>query len=158
MEEIELEFEDVKRQIKLRLRGSPKVVDEYVEKFGGFSNLQKSFGVSPIEHSESEEISEKEKFILPMENLEVPAQPDAKTLSEYVEKLIVSTWGSKGRTSSEILHVAHEHGLSLPRTSLSGILASLNKQGKIRKSKGNSSSLLNYSPPISFVMKRREIK
>ena len=71
----------------------------------------------------------------------MPAIPGANSAPEAITKLFNSDWGSIPRTIREIKETLDANGLFYPTTSLSGVLISLARQGKLRRwktSKGYS--------------------
>src|SRR3989338_6123952 len=148
-DEIEVEFEDSRKGIKLKVKGKQDVVDAYIEKYGYASAMKEAIARGTQgENLEDEskisidDIPEKPKF----------AKDEGITLTKYITALMYSKWGNSGRTSSELLEVAKIHGLSLGISSLSGILFGLIKSGKLRRTK-EAGGQWKYYPPTAISMK-----
>lgn len=149
-EEIEIEFEDAKRGVKLRLKGKPDVVDKYLEEYG-YSSAMKEAVKRREDKVESEQIrSEEDRPKIS----EIPEKPKASSLTDYIIKLIYSDWGIPGRKSTEIIEVAKSHGITMTTSTLSGILHGLAKAGKLRRVKEPGDGQWKYYPPTSVVMGR----
>ena len=87
--------------------------------------------------------------------LTVPEKPqNVSTLTDYVTALMYNGWGSGGRTSTEIVEVARAHGIAMPMSTLSGVLNSLTKQGKLRRQREPNNPQWVYYPPLSVVSTR----
>lgn len=145
-DEIEVEFEDSRKGIKLKLKGKSEVVDAYIEKYGYASAMKGAVNREPAPASTDED--EKPKINL----AEIPEKPKVTTLTEYVKALMYTKWAVPGITSSELLEVAKIHGISITSSSLSGILYGLIKTGALRRTK-EAGGQWKYYPPTSVAMK-----
>ncbi|MCK4634678.1 MAG: hypothetical protein KAT37_02275 [Candidatus Aenigmarchaeota archaeon] len=149
--DIEIEFEDVKKGIKFRLKGTPDVVDKYIEEYG-YGSAMKEAVKRKGEVAEKEQVQTKEGRNLKIS--EIPEKPRANTLTEYITKLIYSEWGAPGRKSTEIIEVAKSHGITMSLSTLSGILHGLAKTSRLRRVKEPGDGQWKYYPPTSVVMGR----
>ena len=147
-EHIEIEFEDAKRGVKFRVKGTPQAVDEAIKKYGYNSVMEEATKKTP-------------ELPAPVENRavsieDIPEKPKADTLTEYITALIYSPWCSNGRTARELIDVASAHGIAITMSSLSGILYGLVGTGKVRriKKQNDPQGSWMYYPPASVVMGR----
>lgn len=132
--ELELEYEDSKRGVKFRVKGTPEIVEAYIKNHG-YSEIMK-----PISNEVKPTTSE----------IDIPDKPQANSISQYILELIYSSWGAKGRTSTELINVASSHGLALTSSTLSGILNNLARTGKLRRLKhAGENQQWVYYPPTS---------
>lgn len=150
MSEIEIEFEDTKRGVKFRLKGSPEMVESYLKKYGYDSAMkeatnrqQSSMQAKPLKATSNK-----------YEEIQIPDKPKAESLTQYIVAMMYSPWGSPGRTSTELQEVAGIHGIAIPMSTLSGILNALIKSGKLRRAKHPGEKNWKYSQPISIVTGR----
>lgn len=140
--EVEFEFDDNKRGIRLRIKATKAIVDAYLKEYA--PNLQDSF---------TREAPVLENSALVPQSVsasELPERPQVNRLTDYVEAIMLSPWGVKGRTSTEIISVAQAHGVPVTMSSLSGILYGLVQNGKLRRTRGEGDALWRYSPPLSY--------
>src|SRR3990167_8497591 len=137
MTEIEIELQDTRKGIKIRLKGEQATVDSYIQKYGYDAPLNAS-PTSASNNPPSE---------TPMDLLQVPEKPDAKTLREYILNLMYGEWGTPGRTSSEMLEVARAHGVGLTINTLSSTLHVLNSSGKLTRTRRPGDTQWIYYPP-----------
>lgn len=143
MTEIEIELQDNRKGIKIRLKGEQAAVDSYLQKYGYDEALKVSVTQTPTGAAPQPDI--------PMGNLEVPEKPQAESLREYVLALMYGTWGAPGRNSSEILEVARAHGVGLTINTLSGTLHVLTSLGKLSRTRKPGETQWIYFPPLSRV-------
>ena len=147
MNNIEIEFEDVRRGIKIRVKGNQDEVEEYLKK-QGFDTMIKDVAKKEIVNPESPKT-----FISGKPTDTIPELQTLKTdsLTNYVRSLIYSNWGIRGRTLTELLETARTHSITVPASTLSSILHSLNKQGKVTRNKKTPDEPWTYYPPLSVV-------
>lgn len=146
-DEIEIEFEDAKKGVKLKLKGKSDVVSKYIEKYGYETAMKEA-----VNRQDTPTPSSFNKKDQPKKPMEIPEKPKAETLTEYIQALMYSKWGVVGRTSSEIAEVGQAHSISLPPSTLSGILHGLNKAGKLKRQK-EAGGQWKYYPPLAVSMK-----
>ena len=148
-EHIEIEFEDVRRGVKFKVKGTPQAVEEAINKYGYNSIMEEATKKT----SETPVPTEDKK---PLNIEDIPEKPRANTLTEYVTALIYSPWGSGGKTSRELIEVARAHGIAITMSSLSGILYGLVSTAKVRRVKkpNDPQGSWIYYPPASVVMGR----
>lgn len=149
--EIEVEFEDTRTGIKLKVKGNPKIVDTYLEKYG-YTEVMKECVSRRAENHPPNNI----KGPVTLSQSEIPEKPgDAVTLSQYITAIIYSPWGASGRKSTELIELARAHGISLPSSTISGILHRLTKTGKVRRTREPGDGAWIYYPPASVTLARK---
>lgn len=152
MTDIEVEFEDTKKGIKLRLKGAPDVVESYLQKYGYDSAMKEA---SNRQSEATQPTTIVDQTTAQKETIsDIPEKPKAESLSQYVTMLMYGSWGAPGRTSTEIQTVAGAHGIALNMSTLSGILNALTKSAKLRRARQAGEARWRYYPPLSVVTGR----
>jgi hypothetical protein len=148
-EYIEVEFEDARKGIKFKVKGTPDAVEAALKRYGYIAVMEeaakRAAEPKPISTENNNKISNID---------DIPEKPQAETITGYITTLIYSPWGSSGRKASEIIEVAKVHGLAFPMSTLAGILNGLVKTNKLRRIRNIESGQWVYYPPTSIAMRR----
>ena len=151
-DELEIEFEDAKKGVKLRLKGNPTVVKAAIEEYGYTDAIKEAASRTSGQANASTTTA----TATPVESTsETPDKPEAKTLTDYVIALIHNDWAINGRTSSELQAVASKHGIPVSMSTLSSILIGLVKSNRLRRDKRPGEGQWKYFVPASVAMQRR---
>lgn len=147
-EYIEIEFEDVKKGIKFKVKGTPDAVEATLKKYGYVAMMEEATKRT----AEAKPMPAEDKNKIDIDD--IPEKPQADTITGYITTLIYSPWGATGKKASEIIQVSKAHGLALSMSTLSGILNGLVKTGKARRIRNIESGQWVYYPPTSIAMRR----
>lgn len=155
-EELEFEFEDRIKGIRLRFKGDKSSIEEFYKKWNSIFEEAKqrkwqtseqilppiSLPVKP-EPSVTHPTAEITKETLPL----LPRKPTSFT--EYLTTLMGTEWGAKGRTSDEIYEASKQHLIPLDKRTLFSILSYLIKQRRLRREKDLSVDRWRYYPTLA---------
>jgi hypothetical protein len=131
--------------LEIEVQGTQKEVsdtfnhlDEYRERF--LKTFSPSRGPEPTQESLQQNLDP--------ESPDIPPLSGTESKSEAVMRLLSSGWGQSPRTMGEIIQAMRDAGLTVPSTSLSGVLVNLVKRGKVRR-RGTARGFAYWIPFVS---------